>query len=132
MILIKWRKKNLLQISVVFWLVFLKLHEVTKFWIWYEWRHNHECTKHLTPGFLWIFFVKFMKKELFIQFYGRFDHFSWTCVVVKLEMIKLCLGGSEVIHASEDKLYANCGLHVNFWKFWLMPFCFIMTKDHFG
>ena len=46
-------------------------------------------------------------------------------------MIKLCLDVKDVIHANEHTKYANSGLHVNFWKFWLMPFCFMIKKDHF-
>ena len=43
-------------------------------------------------------------------------------------MIKLCLYVSNVIHVNEHTEYANCGLHVNFLKFWLMSFCFMMRK----
>ena len=45
-------------------------------------------------------------------------------------MIKLCLSVSDVIRVNKLKLYVNCGLHVNFWKFWLMLFCLMMKKDH--
>ena len=45
-------------------------------------------------------------------------------------MIKLCLSVSDVIRVNKLKLYVNCGLHVNFWKFWLMLFSLMMKKDH--
>ena len=46
-------------------------------------------------------------------------------------MIKLCLDVSDVTHTNKHTKHANCGLHVNFWNFLLMPFCFMMKKDHF-
>ena len=46
-------------------------------------------------------------------------------------MIKLYLHASDVINAIEHTYYANDGLHVNFWKCWLMPFCFMIKKDRF-
>ena len=45
-------------------------------------------------------------------------------------MIKLCLNDKHVIHANEHKQHVNCGLHVNFWKFWSMLFCLMMKEDH--
>ena len=46
-------------------------------------------------------------------------------------MIKLRFDLSEAFHANEHTLYANCGLHIHFWNFWQMLFCFMMKKDHF-
>ena len=45
-------------------------------------------------------------------------------------MIKLYLDVGDA-YTQRHTLYANCGLHVNLWKFWLIPFCFVMRKDHF-
>ena len=46
-------------------------------------------------------------------------------------MIKLHLEVSDVTHANEYAKHANCGLHVNFWSFLIISFCFLMKKDHF-
>ena len=49
-------------------------------------------------------------------------------------MIKPCLEVSHIINVNEDsqdKRNANEDSQINFWKFWLMPFCFMMEKDHF-
>ena len=64
-------------------------------------------------------FCEFYGKRTFC---GRLDHL--------LERIK-CLYASDVIHANEHTEYVNCDLRVNFLKFWLMSFCFVMRKDHF-
>ena len=45
-------------------------------------------------------------------------------------MIKLVFDISDVVHANGHTQNANCGLYVKFRKFWLIPFCFIMRKDH--
>ena len=34
-------------------------------------------------------------------------------------------------YTKEQTKYVNCGLHVNFWSFLYMSFCFMMKKDHF-
>ena len=36
-----------------------------------------------------------------------------------------------VIHVNKHTNYTNCGLHVNFWNFLLIPFCIMMINDHF-
>ena len=78
------------------------------------------------------FFVTFMEKiPLIIKFYGVFDHFSRTCYVAKFWTTKLYLYVSDVIHANEQKKYANCDLRVIFWNFLQISLCFVMTKDHF-
>ena len=46
-------------------------------------------------------------------------------------MIYLYLEVSDVIRKNEHIKYANCCLPVNFWNILLMPFCFMMEKDHF-
>ena len=47
-------------------------------------------------------------------------------------MIKLLyLDVSDVIPTNKHTKYANCGLDVNFRNFLLMPFCFMIKKDHF-
>ena len=108
---------------------------VTKFWIQLKWRHAREYTERFTPGFLcffFFFFASFMEKNPLINFYGAFDHFSWTYEVAMFWMIKLYLNEIDVIHANEHTKHANCGLHVNFWIFLLMSFCFMMKKkNHF-
>ena len=90
----------------------------------------HECTKYFIPGFLCIFLLILWKKKL-LQFYARFDHFWWTYKVTKFWMIKL--SRHKWRHTCK---YANYGLHVNFGKFWLMPFYFmikniILSKSNF-
>ena len=32
---------------------------------------------------------------------------------------------------NEHKKHVNCGLHVNFWNFLLMLFCFMLKNDNF-
>ena len=46
-------------------------------------------------------------------------------------MIKLYLHASDVINTIGHTYNANDGLHVNFWKCWLMLFCFMIKKDCF-
>ena len=46
-------------------------------------------------------------------------------------MIKLCLAVSDVTHGNENAKHANCGFHINFWNFLLMPFCVMMKEDQF-
>ena len=76
-------------------------------------------------------FVSFMGKKPPIKFYGIFDQFLRTYEVSKFWMINLYLNLSDIMHTNEHKKHANCGLHVNFWNFLLMLFCFMMKKDHF-
>ena len=49
-----------------------------------------------------------MEKEPIKNFYGAFNHFFLS---------------HRVLH-----IYVNCGLHVNFWKFYLMPLCVMIKK----
>ena len=72
-----------------------------------------------------------MGKKPPIKFYGIFDQFLRTYEVSKFWMINLYLNVSDIMHANEHKKHANCGLHVNFWNFLLMLFCFMTKKDHF-
>ena len=65
------------------------------------------------------------------QFYGRFDHFSSTYETASFSMIKLGLDESDMIHANGHTYFANCGFHVNFWKFLMMMCCFMIRKDYF-
>ena len=53
-------------------------------------------------------------------------HFSRTYEVTKFWMIKLFLYVSDIIHVNE-----HCGLHINFWNFWLKPLGLMMKKNHF-
>ena len=46
-------------------------------------------------------------------------------------MIQLCLNVSGAIHANEHTYFTAYGLHVKFWNFQLIPFCFMMRKRHF-
>ena len=63
--------------------------------------------------------------------YGVFDYLSRTYEVAKFLMNTLHFDITDVMHANEYAIYANCGLHVNLWDFLLVPFCFKMKKDHF-
>ena len=106
-------------------------YRITEFCIRCMWGHTHECIKHVTPSFPYIF-VTFMEKALpIIKFYGVFDHFSRTCEVAKSWKIKLYLCINDVIHANKQTKYVNCGLCVNFWNFLYMWICFMMKKNHF-
>ena len=63
-----------------------------------------------------------MEKEL-STCYVIFDHFPRAYdEATKLRMIRLCIDVRDMILMHEHKNYANCGLHVTFSKFWLMPF----------
>ena len=75
-------------------------------------------------------FVYFMKKEPFTKPYV-FNHFSVTCEVTNIWWIKLWINASDVITTKEQTKYANWGLHVILWNFWLMSYCFKMKKDFF-
>ena len=77
------------------------------------------------------FFVTFMEKTPpVIKCHSVFDHFSRTYEVAKSWTIKLYLCVSDII-TGINKQNVNCGLHVNFWNFFKMSFCFMMKKDHF-
>ena len=80
---------------------FTRFYEDTKFWIQHEWHHTRKCTKNVIPGFLCIFLIFEKNNTVLIQFYSRFDHFSWTYEVVKFWIIKLCLDVSDIIHANK-------------------------------
>ena len=77
------------------------------------------------------FFVRFMEKKPPLKLYGAFDYFSRTYEVAKFLMNTLYLNVTDIMHANEYAIYANSGLHVNLWDFFLVPFCFKMKKDHF-
>ena len=82
---------------------------------------------------LWIsldFSVSFAEKRPPIKFYGVFDHFSRTYEVAEFWIIKLCLDVNDVTHANKHTAHAQCSLHVNFWNFLLIPFFFMINKDH--
>ena len=83
------------------------------------------------PWFSFQFFFCFMEIKPPVKVYGVFDNVSRIYKVKKFSTIKLYLSVSYAIHANKHMQYANCGLHVNFWNFLLMPFCFMMKKDHF-
>ena len=72
-----------------------------------------------------------MEKKPPMKFCGVFTHFSRTYEVAKFWMIKLYLDVIDVLHGNEHTKQANCGWHVNFLNFLLMPFCFMIKKDHF-
>ena len=60
----------------------------------------------------------FMEKKLSTKFYGvLFEWLNFRDV-------------SDNIHIDNHNLYANCGLHVNFWNFRLI-FSFMTRRDHF-
>ena len=65
------------------------------------------------------FIVTFTEKNP-KKFHRVFDHFSRTYEV-----------SSNVIHTNEHTKYADCTLHVKFWNFLPMSFCFIMKKGSF-
>ena len=47
-------------------------------------------------------------------------------------MIKMTnLYTGDVINANEQTIFGDCSLNVNFWKFLLISFCFMMKKDYF-
>ena len=79
-----------------------------------------------------------MEKKTPIKFYDVFEQFSRTYEVAKFSMTKLYLEVSDVTDASECAKHANCGLHVNFLSFLLIPFRFMIKKIilrkscHFG
>ena len=50
-----------------------------------------------------VHFCQFYEKEIFTQFYGRFDHFLRTYSAANFWMIKLCLNVNNAIHANEYK-----------------------------
>ena len=74
-------------------------------------------------------FVNF-NKTTFAKFCGAFDNFSRTYEVARLWIINCVL--TLVTSFTGLNIYANYGLHVNFWNSWLAPFCFMMEKDHFN
>lgn len=60
----------------------------------------------------------FMEKKLSTKFYGvLFEWLNFRDV-------------SDNIHIDNHNLYANCGLHINFWNFRLI-FSFMTRRDHF-
>ena len=97
--------------------------EVTKFVIRLECRHTREC---IHSWFSLHIFVNFMEKEPFTQFYGSFDHFTWSYEVAMFWMIN---GSLRKWSHTREWTYILCYLHVNFPKLWLIPFCFMMRKD---
>ena len=100
---------------------FSESYKVTEFWIRCEWRHTHEYTKHFIPGFLCIFSLNLWKKNIYTPFFNKMRSFVWlNCVSTKLTS-----------YTWMNMEYANCSLHVNFWKVCLMPFRSMMIKDHF-
>ena len=64
-----------------------------------------------------------MEKKPSLKFYGVFDHFSQTYEIAKFWIIKLYFDVSDVMQGNEHTKHANCGLHVNFWNFLLIPLC---------
>ena len=112
---------------------FPRSYEVAKFWLQLEWCHTLKFTNS-HPIHSWFpmhIFVNFIEKELFTHIYGRVDHLSWAYEVPKFWVIKLCHDISDVIHTNKLIQYADCGLHVNFWKFCLIQFCFTTRKSYF-
>ena len=116
--------------KVVWWFdQFSRSYEATKFWTWREWRHTLECIKYFIPGFFCIFLLILWKKNVLHSFMVvlTISHELFT----NFWMIKFCLDVSDVIHANEHTEFANSGLHTNFWKLGLTPFCFVIRKDCF-
>ena len=88
-LIILW-KKRLVQSFVVLWSVFMKLWSykaLNPTWV----TSYPRMYKHFISVFLCIFFFDFVEKEPFTQFYGLFDHFSWTYKVAKFWMTKQLL-----------------------------------------
>ena len=46
-------------------------------------------------------------------------------------MIKMYLNISDVINENKHKTYANCGLHVNFWEFFVNVILYYDEKGSF-
>ena len=99
---------------------FPRSYEVTKFCIRRTWRHTRE----------WRYFFLACSCKFYEEW--TFNKILWCCglffinyEVAKLRSYEVC----DVIHAHKHTQYANCGLHVSFLKFWLLPFCFMMKKD---
>ena len=72
-----------------------------------------------------------MEKTPIIKFYDVFDHFSKIGEVAKFLMIKLYLQVSDVMHTNEQTEYVNCGLHANFWIFFVNFILFYDEKESF-
>ena len=62
------------------------------------------------------------------KFFDPFDPFFRNYEVTKFWMTRRYLNVSDTIAANEYKYHAKCGLHVNFWSFLLMSFCFMIEK----
>lgn len=77
------------------------------------------------PWFPLHFFLVLWKKAPPTKFYSVLTMF------MKFSTIQLYLDLTNIIHANENTKYATCTLHVNFWNFSSIPFCFTMKKDHF-
>ena len=100
----------------------------------YTKRANKQKQTKNTPVFFLFFlliFVNFMEKEPSAKFCSIFDHYSQSCKGMKCCMTGQCLQVNDFILTNRHTEHANCGLHINFWNFWLMPFCFMIQKDYF-
>ena len=75
------------------------------------------------------FFVNLMEKKPPLNLYGLLTIFHQ--LFAKFLMNRLYLDVSDVMHANEDAIYGNCGLHINFRNFLLLTFCFTIKMDHF-
>ena len=72
-----------------------------------------------------VFFLFFFCLVIF------FNYYSQSCKGMKCCMTGQCLQVNDFILTNRHTEHANCGLHINFWNFWLMPFCFMIQKDYF-
>ena len=130
LLLIVWSKSSV-QSFVAISADFMQIsqsYKVRKICILRMWCHTREYIKHVTPGFLCIFYFYEKKTPPIIKFYGVFNHFY---ELVKSLTIKLYHWVSDVIRTNEQTKYVTCDLNVNFWNFLQMPFCFMTKKDHF-
>ena len=76
-------------------------------------------------------FLKFFWEEPNIKFFSVFYHFSWIYEIKNFWMIKTYLNISDVINENKYKTYANCGLHVKFWEFFVNVILYYDEKGSF-
>ena len=118
-LLISWRKSFVK--AFLRFVKFSRSYEVTVFWIKRKWRHSREYRKHFTL----VFFAYFWS-------YGeRIFYKPLWCFWLFFMNLQSFASQRDVTHTNELKQYGKCGLHINFWNFWLMTFCFMVKKDCF-
>ena len=87
--------------------------------------------KNISPLVLFALFCYFYGwksfYKVFLYFWPYFTNL-WSCEVLNVD---LYLNVSDVIHANEHTKH-DCGLHVNFWNFLLIPYCFRVRRIILG